>query len=331
MLVGIDVTLPVQAPLALIGDAGEDLEPHLSQARAELAGDGPQPREETKAEAPAAESPTTQSVPKGRILASRAVRRAAHEQGIALEDIAPGSGPGGRIVLSDLDELPAGETVRRPMSPMRRAIAANVTASKQTIPHFYMKLTIDAGPLRQLHAAEKSEYGCTLGDILLVASARTLRAFPAFRTRLEKDEIIKQESVHVGVAVALEDGLVVPVVHNADRLDLKGVSEASRHAAEMAKSEKIAGGGAAVFTISNLGMFGVEEFSAIINPPEAAILAIGAIRETVLVENGHMRPGHALTMVLSADHRLVDGALAARFLAHLRALLGEPGQLRSCR
>jgi pyruvate dehydrogenase E2 component (dihydrolipoamide acetyltransferase) len=213
------------------------------------------------------------------------------------------------------------------MSGMRRAIARNLVASKQSIPHFYMSLTIDAGPLTAIYRAEKAKYSCTLNDILTLACARVIREFPAFRTRIENDELVEYPTANIGVAVGMEEGLRVPVLIAADRMSLRQVAIESRRIIDAAKQGKVEAMGQGVFTISNLGMYGAEEFAAIINPPEAALLAVGAIREAVIVQGGAMRAARVVTMTLSVDHRVIDGLMAARFLSRLKAELEAPESL----
>ena len=213
------------------------------------------------------------------------------------------------------------------MDKMRRAIARNLTVSKQTIPHWYATITIDAEQMLAYYRTERALYPCTLNDVLIFACGRVIQEMPAFRSQVSGDEIVEFSSVDVGLAVALETGLVVPVVRGVDGMNLKGVATESRRVIEVAKSGKLEAVGEAVFTISNLGMFGVDEFAAIINPPEAAILAVGAVREAVVVKDGAMRAGKTMSVTLSADHRVIDGVTSARFLARLKELLERPGLL----
>ena len=147
---------------------------------------------------------------------------------------------------------------------------------------------------------------------------------PSFRSQIDGDDTVQFESVNIGMAVGLDQGLVVPVLKGADSRNLKGIAQESRRLVESAKSGKVEGMGEGVFTISNLGMFGVEEFSAIINPPESGILAVGAAREEVVVKDGALKIGKKLTLVLSADHRIIDGTMAAKLMARLKQLLENP-------
>jgi pyruvate dehydrogenase E2 component (dihydrolipoamide acetyltransferase) len=264
----------------------------------------------------------------GRVKASPAARKLAAERGVDLHGVATGSGPGGRILSSDVPATGGdGTPIRRRMSQMRKAIARNLLQSKQTIPHFYVRLTINAESLLAFYQLQKAQYPCSINDAIVRACAHTIHEFPAFRSRIEGDEIVESPSANIGIAVGLDEGLVVPVVVGADRMTLQQIGAATRRLAESARGGKIEGMGQGCFTITNLGMFGTEEFAAIINPPEAAILAVGAVREAVVVKDGAMRPGKVMTVTLSADHRVVDGMLAAKFLARLKVLLENPAQL----
>lgn len=207
------------------------------------------------------------------------------------------------------------------MSKMRRAIGLNLQQSKQTIPHFYVRTTIDADPMLAFYRDQKAAANCTLNDVIILAVARTIRDFPAVRSQIVGNEIVEYPHANIGVAVGIDDGLVVPVVTNADTLSLALLAAETKRVVENARKGRLENIGKGHFTISNLGMFGVEEFSAIINPPETGILAVSAAREAVIVENGAMRAGRAMTMTLSADHRIVDGVMAAKFMQRLKAIL----------
>jgi pyruvate dehydrogenase E2 component (dihydrolipoamide acetyltransferase) len=266
----------------------------------------------------------------GRVKASPAARKIAQERGIDIAAVPTASGPNGRILSSDIPTRTTSPTEgsRKKMSQMRKVIAKNLLASKQTIPHFYMKLTINAEPMYAFYQAEKAKYQCSLNDVVVFALSRALQEFPGLRGRIENDEIVTFPTSNIGVAVGMDDGLVVPVVIAAERLSLAQTAVEIRRIAANARAGKIEGMGNGVVTITNLGMFGVEEFSAIINPPESAILAVGATREEVIVTNGAMRPGKVMTLTLSADHRIVDGMLAAKFFARLKELLEQPTTIK---
>lgn len=278
---------------------------------------------------------------------SPVARRAAADLGVDLSSLSGGSGPDGRIVLDDVKaasknrvvppSAPSGSVAgaipansggeRRPMSKMRKAIARNLSISKQTLPHWYLKLSIDAGPLVAFYRKEKALYPCSINDVIVLALSRVLLEFPLFRTQIDGDQLVEFAGANIGLAVGIDEGLVVPVIRNADSLSLKGIAQETRRLAEQARQGKIEGVGEGVFTISNLGMFGVEEFVAIVNPPESGILAVGAVREEVVVKDGALRIGQKLTLVLSADHRIIDGTVGAKFMARLRELLEDPHQV----
>jgi pyruvate dehydrogenase E2 component (dihydrolipoyllysine-residue acetyltransferase) len=221
----------------------------------------------------------------------------------------------------------AGGVVRRKMSKMRKAIAANLQASKQTIPHFYLRATVNADAMMAFYKAEKAKYPCSVNDVVTLACAKAIMEFPAFRSKIDKDEIVEYPGANIGVAVGVEDGLTVPVLLNAHTMNLQQVASGTKRIVEGARGGKLEGYGQGNFTITNLGMFGVEEFAAIVNPPEPGILAVGAAREAVIVKDGTMKPGRVMTMTLSCDHRVIDGLLAAKFMARLKELLESPSLL----
>ncbi len=343
-------TVPVLAPIAFLADGAEDISREVALAEAELhfvlsaghrssgvagpaeAAAEPVPDTPVAASKPAPPAGVPETMP-GEIKASPAARRNARESGIDLSTLRPGTGPGGRILSTDVMRATTvpqgsqGQPVPRPMSGMRRAIARSLLASKQNIPHFYMRLTIDAGPLIAFYQAQKAKYVCTFNDVLTLACARVIRDFPAFRTQVRNDEFVEYPTANIGIAVGMEDGLRVPVLVAADRMSLRQVASENRRIVDAAKLGKVEAMGQGVFTLSNLGMYGVEEFAAIINPPEAALLAVGAVRETVVVKDGAMRAARVMTMTLSADHRIIDGLIAARFLNRLKAELESPESL----
>jgi len=237
-----------------------------------------------------------------------------------------GSGPGGRIVEKDVlghrgsGVAPSGGK-RVALTPMRAAIARRLTESKQTVPHFYLKQTIRTDALVAYRKGVKESTGASVNDLVLQATARTLAEFPDFRCRWAGDALEEQDGIHLGVAVGLEEGgVVVPVLLHADRLSLADLHRETVRLAEAARQRRIENMGRGIFTVSNLGMFGVEEFTAIVNPPESGILAVGAIRH-VMTDNG---PAQVMTVQLSCDHRIVDGVLAARFMNRLKERLENP-------
>jgi pyruvate dehydrogenase E2 component (dihydrolipoamide acetyltransferase) len=213
------------------------------------------------------------------------------------------------------------------MSKMRRAIATNLQTSKQTVPHFYVKLTINADPLFAFYKAQKPATNCTLNDVVLLAVGKTVYDFPAFRSRIEGNDIVELPSANIGIAVSVEDGLVVPVIMGIERHTLASLPAESKRIVEAGRKGKLENVGKGVFTISNMGMLGVEDFSAIINPPESGILAISAVREDVIVKDGAMKAGRVMSMTLSVDHRVIDGALAALWMAKLKERLENPEKM----
>jgi len=312
--------------------------------------------------------------PAGRVIASPYVRKTARELGIDLSG-ARGSGPGGRVEASDLEALrqtsmpgprPSQAPLARseqgpsaaglavlptlaepevhPLSMMRRTIARRLTEAKQTVPHFYLTIDVDATALvalreqineELLSAADDGASGdgtvpraprVSLNDLLLKACAVGLVRVPACNAQFTPDAILRHRRVDISVAVAVPDGLVTPVVRNADQKSVVSIAEEVRDLAARARAkrltvEEMTQG---TFSISNLGMFGIDQFAAVINPPEGAILAIGQVRDEPVVQSGKIVAGKRLSLTLSCDHRVVDGAVGAAFLAELRALLEHP-------
>jgi pyruvate dehydrogenase E2 component (dihydrolipoamide acetyltransferase) len=327
--------------IALLADSDADADSYLASQHSAEKASAPTAAQVT---APTAENGTHRRrtvapvpmTPEGRVKASPAARKLAAERGITLATIGSGSGPGGRILSSDLSHADAltrsdvangsmGET-RRPLSKMRRAIGLNLQQSKQTVPHFYVRTTINADPLLAFCREQKPVANCTLNDVIVLAVGRAVREFPAVRSQIIEADIIEYPHVNIGIAVGTDEGLVVPVALCVDAMSLSELAAESKRIVDLARGGRLENIGKGHFTISNLGMFGVEEFSAIINPPESGILAVSAAREAVIVENGSMRAGHQMTMTLSADHRIVDGVMAAKFMQRLQAILEHPAE-----
>ncbi|WP_163576837.1 pyruvate dehydrogenase complex dihydrolipoamide acetyltransferase [Halomonas faecis] len=315
------------------------------------------PRSDRADTAPVPRSPRVAEGAEGRVFASPLARRLAAERGIALEGI-EGSGPHGRIVRLDVEraregaaattptaedaplegaETPTHERVEAiPHSGMRKTIARRLSESKQQVPHFYLTIDClldDILDLRErLNAkGERAEprYRLSVNDFVAFAVAKALRRVPEVNARWSDEAILQYRDIDICVAVATSGGLVTPVVREADRKGLAALSGEIRELAHRARDGKLApadyqGGG---FTISNLGMYGVREFAAIVNPPQAAILAVGAVEKRPVVRNDQLAVGSLMTLTLSADHRVVDGAVGARFLAELKALLEDPLEL----
>jgi pyruvate dehydrogenase E2 component (dihydrolipoamide acetyltransferase) len=342
----------VKEPVAYLAENDKDVDAFIaSEASTEqttTTSPTPGQSEAKRSAAPDSASAPATMTESSRVKASPAARRVANERGVDLKSVGSGSGPGGRILSTDVAAqaatprqapvtapipafVPAPASAegltRKKMSKMRSIIARNLLASKQTIPHFYIKLKIDAGPLFAFYQGEKAKYPVSLNDVVVAACAKGVMEFPAFRGRIEGDEIVTFPNANIGIAVGMDDGLVVPVVMNAEQRTLAQIGQETKRIATNARGGKIEGMGNGVFTITNLGMFGTEEFIGIINPPEAAILAVGAIKEEIIVSGGTMRPGRVMTMTLSADHRIIDGMLAAKFMARIKEILEYPQQL----
>jgi len=234
------------------------------------------------------------------------------------------------IIESDVRALVtspvAGQEI--PLSGMRRTIAKRLVESKFSAPHFYVSMEIDMGAAVQLR--EQLERGenvkVSVNDLLIKACARALSRFPQVNASWGGDKIVTHAAVHVGVAVAVPDGLITPVVRNADRKSVLEISREVKDLAGRARDRKLRPDEyvGSTFTISNLGMYGVSQFTAIINPPESAILAVGTVRKEPVVVGDAIQIGHRMTLTLSCDHRVVDGALGAQFLGEVRRLLENP-------
>lgn len=337
IVVQTDEAAPVKEPIAFLADNDADVDAYLATkgTTAVAAASSAGATADTPAAAAVASAPRVSAGPppvtaEGRIKSSPAARKVAAQRGIDLASLGTGSGPGGRILSTDVENAQVaapvatdGQPIRRPVSKMRRAIGLNLQKSKQTIPHFYVRMTIKADPLFAFYREQKPRTNCTLNDCVVLAVGRAMAEFPAVRSQFG-DEIVEYPHANVGIAVGVEEGLIVPVVLNVDQLTLAQLAVEARRVVENGRNGKLENMGQGNFTISNLGMFGVEEFSAIINPPESGLLAVSAVRETVIVEDGTMRPGRVMTMTLSSDHRIVDGVIAAQFLGRLKEILENP-------
>ena len=272
---------------------------------------------------------------RGKILASPAAKRIAKEKGIDLASL-KGSGPDGAVLTEDVlrsatsqAAAPGGppkikETVQ--LTPMRRIVGERMTKSKQTAPHFYLTMDADMTEVTRRRSAlkEKGEQLMpSINDFILSACARALKDFPSLNAAFTDQRVELYSDINIGVAVALEEGLVVPVIRNADRLSLQELAKQSRELADKAQKKKLfpLDYEGSTFTVSNLGMFGVDSFVAIINPPQCAILAVGRVGPRVVPHGEGIAVRPIMTMSLSADHRVVDGAIAARFLQEIKRLL----------
>ena len=342
---------PVDEVLAILGSKGEDIESLKNGAS--VADDAPKvdtpkseepaPKPEAKKEEPIqAEKPaTTQSNVSGRVMASPLAKKLAEEKGIDISRV-NGSGDNGRIVKRDIENyspatatqittaaIGGEQTVNEVVvSQMRKTIARRLAESKFSAPHFYLTMEID---MDNAIAARKAvnaagDVKISFNDFVVKAVAMALRKHPKVNASWRGDSIVYYNYINVGVAVAVEEGLLVPVVRNTDHKGLAQISTEVRDYAQKAKDKKLQPSDweGNTFTISNLGMFGIDEFTAIINPPDACILAVGGIKETPVVKNGQIVPGNIMKVTLSCDHRVVDGATGAAFLQTVKANLENP-------
>ena len=271
--------------------------------------------------------------PAGRILASPAAKRIAREKGVDLAAL-KGSGPEGSVLAEDVPRASITESIPEtekiiPLTPMRRIVGERMTESKLSTPHFYISMDIDMSAMRRVRIEWRQrgdEVIPSVNDFILLACARALRDFPLVNSTHTEQGVKLHAEINIGMAVALDEGLVVPVIRNADGLKLAELATRSRELIDKAQKKKLfpldyEGG---TFTVSNLGMLGVDSFIAIINPPQCAILAVGRVAQRVVVEDGMFAIKSMMTATLSADHRIVDGAMAARFLHDVKKLLESP-------
>ncbi len=339
-------TLPVGAVLAYIAAPGEEIpQREEPQETTESGYAGKNRQSETVIEKEMKGSGGVPGSPgsngnRRRLRASPAARRAADERGLDLEDIA-GSGPQGRIYLSDVLEaevkpgedrggkltIPAPTSHREPLSRIRRIGAERTAKSFAEVPHFYLTRNLEADRLLEVaeRLGEKMEPAPGVTELLVLAVARTLKKHPRLNARYAGDELELQDQVNLGVAVATDDGLVVPSLKGADSMPLQELVPELKGLIGRARSgslapEELSGG---TFTISNLGMMGIDSFDAVINTPEAAILAVGRIRTVPEWQGGEWVPRRIISATLSVDHRVADGADGARFLEDLQAVLTD--------
>jgi len=359
-------TAPVDTVLAILGEEGEDIEalkaggaapateaaPAKEEVSAPAAAPAPEPApaaEPAPVPTPAPEAAPVQVATDGSLKASPLARKLAAEKGVDLSML-KGSGDHGRIVKRDVDSFnpaihtspqpgvsataapaaPAGveNYTDYPVSQMRKVIAKRLSESKFTAPHFYITMDID---MDNAIAARKAmnasgDVKISFNDLVVKATALALKKHPAVNSSWMGDFIRVSDHVHIGVAVAIEDGLLVPVLRHADQMALSHISASVKDLAGKAKDKKLqpADWEGNTFTISNLGMFGVEEFTAIVNPPDAGILAVGGIKQVPVVKDGQVVPGNVMKVTLSLDHRVADGASGAAFLQSLKAYLENP-------
>jgi pyruvate dehydrogenase E2 component (dihydrolipoamide acetyltransferase) len=337
---------PVDSVLAILGQKGEDISDLLkgdSKPKAETKTEAKEeePKASEKAESKtvaAAATGTVQAESKdGRLKASPLAKKMAKEKGIDLNQV-NGSGDGGRITRKDIDSYTPSATstshsgvesyTEVAVSQMRKTIAARLSESKFSAPHFYLTMEIDMdNAIASRKAINDSGMAkISFNDMVIKAASLALKKHPKVNASWLGDKIRYNNHIHIGVAVAVEEGLLVPVVRFADTKSFSQISSEVREYADKAKNKKLqpqdwAGN---TFTISNLGMYGIEEFTAIINPPDACILAVGGIKECPVVKNGQVVPGNVMKVTLSCDHRVVDGATGSEFLQSFKKFLENP-------
>jgi pyruvate dehydrogenase E2 component (dihydrolipoamide acetyltransferase) len=366
-------TAPVDAILAILGAAGEDVSALVAGGAAaskadasptEVAAPAPAPEPATAsvpepapishtaslpsqpAAAPAASGSLNATAPgDARLKASPLARSLASQHGLSIASI-QGTGDGGRITKSDVERslnsasvepttvsaapvsYPSSGYVDTPVSQMRKTIAKRLAESKFTAPHFYLTIAVDmsAATAARAEINKDGDVKISYNDLVVKSVAKALKKHPAVNSAWMGDSVRTNFDVHVGIAVAVEDGLLVPVVRHADAKGLAEISAEVRGFAMKAKEKKLqpSDWSGNTFTISNLGMFGIEEFTAIINPPDAAILAVGGVQDVPVVKNGQVQAGQVMKMTLSCDHRVIDGVTGAAFLNTVKGYLERP-------
>lgn len=321
----------INQPLAVFTESAEEsIEGYVPEGEeAAPAVPVPAPQQETPA--------ATKQEPSTRIVASPLAKKVASQKGVDLSTI-QGSGPRGRIVVKDLEtsqktsvksQVPSGTHEEISLSPIRKVISQRLQEAKSTIPHFYITQLVDVGALIQLREHLSAlETKVSINDCIIKAVSYALREHPVINAGFNaaKQVILQYKTIDISVAVSTDSGLITPIVTHADQKTLTEISEEVRKLAKKAKEGKLAPhefqGGS--FTISNMGMFGVTEFQAILNPPQAGILAIAGIQDVAFVKNGIVVAGKGMNITLSADHRVVDGVAGAKFIKSIQKYLENP-------
>lgn len=331
--------------IAIIGEAGEDfkalLDADATSTTPEVAATEAPAAATTSVVAPIAENPVATQATDDRVKASPLAKKIAQDKGIDLVRVA-GSGDGGRIIKRDLDNYQPSAAAKvafneangvegfvdQPLSQMRKIIAQRLSDSKFSAPHFYLKMTVNMDNAMEARKAinEVSPVKVSFNDMIIKAVAASLRKHPGVNSSWMGDFIRQNKHIHIGTAVAIEDGLIVPVIKFADQKSIAQIAEEAKSLADKARNKKLqppefTGN---TFTISNLGMMDIDEFTAIINPPDACILAVGKIAATPVVKNGQVAVSNLLKLTLSCDHRVVDGAVGSTFLKTLKFYLENP-------
>jgi len=340
-------TSPVDTVLAVFGDKGEDYAALLKDEGAApvVAKEEPKSKPESVAAKPVVETkvvavesaPVQTESSNGRIKASPLAKKLAADKNINLS-VVNGTGDGGRITKKDVEDYSGGGALstfvgvekftEEPVSQMRKTIARRLGESKFSAPHFYLTLDIDMDNAISARKSIKeiTDVKVSFNDMVIKASASALKKHPVVNSAWQGDSIRRNEHVNIGVAVSVDEGLLVPVVRFADGKTLSQISGEVKDYAQRAKAKKLQPQDweGSTFTISNLGMFGIEEFTAIINEPNACILAVGGIKQVPVVKNGQVVPGNVMKVTLSCDHRVVDGVAGSEFLQTFKALMENP-------
>ncbi|MFN5629021.1 MAG: pyruvate dehydrogenase complex dihydrolipoamide acetyltransferase [Bacteroidota bacterium] len=333
---------PVDSILAILGKAGEDISALLAATPTTPMAEPKEESKPTTEAAPLASSaPTTVAATAsndGRLKASPLAKKIAEDKGIDISKV-KGSGDDGRIVKKDIENFKSTTSIttanigvesytEEPISQMRKTIARRLAESKFTAPHFYLGIEVVMDKAMEAREAinKIADVKVSFNDIVIKAAAAALRKNPKINSSWLGEKIRYNQHINIGVAMAVEDGLLVPVVRFADNKSLSQISAEVKVYGQKAKDKKLQPSDweGNTFTISNLGMFGIDEFTAIINPPDACILAVGGIKQTAIVKDGKIEIGNIMKLTLSCDHRVVDGATGAAFLQTLKAYLENP-------
>ncbi|MBM4780216.1 MAG: 2-oxo acid dehydrogenase subunit E2 [Archangiaceae bacterium] len=347
ILVKAGDSAPVGSTIAWIGKAGEKV-PDAAPVAAAAPAPAPAAPAPVAAAAPTVPAkpvpPPAPAAPAGRLRASPLAKKVAEAQGVDLAGV-QGSGPNGRIVRRDVEaaveKKPAAPVFARatgvrlpptslPVTTLRKVIAQRLTEVKPGVPHFYLTVELEMDQALKLREEAKAkELKLSVNDIIVKAVGVAVRRFPRINQVFAGDSIQQLQNVDVGVAVAIEDGLITPIVKDADQKGLAEIAAEVRDLAERAKKKALkpdeyTGGS---ITVSNLGMFGIDSFIAVINPPQASILAVGKVEPKVVVRDGQMVIRQMMSMTFSGDHRVVDGAVGAQFLQVVRELIEHPMRL----
>ena len=329
-----DSVVPCGENIAIIGAKGEKIDSPAATPKTE------KPKEPAKEEVSTSNETKTTPPSGDRIFASPAAKRLAKESGVDYTTV-QGTGPNGRIILKDIQNASkqptpvAAQTIsygNEPVSPMRKVIAERMSQSWSNVARITLQAEVDFTNLLAVRNASSQAWEADLGvkisinDLILFYTARAIRKCPAVNVKFLGDSVERSEQINIGVAVALEDGLMVPVLKNADQKSIDAISSETNALATAARNGTLDPGSlqGGTFTVTNLGAYGVDHFSAIINYPESAILSVGAARERAVVKNGEVVPGTTAYFGINCDHRIIDGAPAAEFLKTLKEMLEHP-------